>query len=128
MRNLNTPKHRVGVGSHVTGVRAHRQLGSPGLRGECVHDRKGVCHLHGQAIKNFKPGHVMTVGPGGVPKKKYTKKTYWVCDLDLNGMKKLRQPRLSTMMTQNDSGQGGDDNTVSVRDGAVPSTSKEGQN
>ena len=49
-------------------------------------------------------------------------------DLDLEGNKKMRQPTLSNLMTQNDSGRGGDDNSVSVRDGAVPSTSKEGQN
>ena len=50
---------------------------------------------------------------------------YWVCDLDLRGDKKLRQPSLKLMMTQ----RGGDDNRVAKGGGSSKfCTSKVGQN
>ena len=69
----------------------------------------GGCIQHGQGIEKFRPGHEMVVGTDGGLNKKYVKKKFWVCDLDLKGDKKLRQPALNFKMTQNDRKRGGDD-------------------
>ena len=88
----------------------------------------GVTSVHGQAVKKFRPGHELVVGPDGGMKKRYVKKTFWVCDLNQMGDKKLKQPVLSLMMTQNDR-KGGDDSPVAMGGGtSSSSTSKEGQN
>ena len=95
------------------------------MRRSCTYNKKGVCKQHGQWVKKWKPSHEMVVGADGVMKKRYTKKTYWVCDLDLRGDKKLRQPSLKLMMTQ----RGGDDNQVAKGGGSSKfCTSKVGQN
>ena len=80
-------------------------------------------------MKKFRPGHEMTVGPDGGLQKKYVRKPYWECDLDLMGNKKLKQPTLNfKMMTQNDR-RGGDDGPVTQGGGNCDlSTSKVGQN
>ena len=102
--------------------------GSPRLRMSCTYNKKGVCSQHGQGIKKFKPSHEMVVGPRGGLVKKYVKKYYWVCDLDLMGDVKLKQPRLNLMMTQNDR-RGGDGGQQTLGGGiGVSSTSKVGQN
>lgn len=104
------------------------QGGSPRLRMKCSYKRGGVCSVHGQAVKKFRPGHELVVGPDGGMKKRYVKKTFWVCDLNQMGDKKLKQPVLSLMMTQNDR-KGGDDSPVAMGGGtSSSSTSKEGQN
>ena len=112
------------------GDKSVSQGGSPRLRLKCTHDKRGVCGVHGQAVKKFRPGHEMIVGPDGGLKKKYVRKSYWKCDLDLMGEKKLKQPTLNfKMMTQNNRMGGCNDGPITTGGFEhVPSTSKVGQN
>ena len=124
-KKLATPGQRlVGRRKGVVGIGA-----SPRLRTSCTYSKAGICSQHGQGIEKFEPGHEMVVGKDGGLKKKYVKKKYWVCDLDLGGVKKLRQPSINFKMTQNDRKRGGDDDQT-VEGGGCSSlmTSKVGQN
>ena len=47
----------------------------------CVHDDKGVCHLHGQAQKKLKPRKVWAKGKNGLFGWKYARSTYYVCGM-----------------------------------------------
>ena len=87
-----------------------------------------MCSQHGQGIEKFEPGHEMVVGKDGGLKKKYVKKKYWVCDLDMESGEKLIQPSIVFKMTQNDRKRGGDDGpTVEGGGCSSLSTSKVGQ-
>ena len=66
----------------------------------CVHDKGGRCVLHGEgASLHWKPVRVTRVGEGGRRTSKITREYFYKCDLDLEGKKKLRQPRLSFVKT-----------------------------
>ena len=47
----------------------------------CVHDDKGVFHLHGQAQKKLKPRKVWAKGKNGLFGWKYARSTYYVCGM-----------------------------------------------
>ena len=92
----------------------------------CVYN-KGVCSLHGKAVKKLTTIPCMVTGPDGVKTKKYVKKTSYRCDLDANG-RKLRQPGLPFVrMTADDRRGGADDSSNGGWTTSNFSTSKEGQ-
>ena len=123
-KKLATPRQRlVGRSKGVVGIGA-----SPRLRTSCTYSKGGMCSQHGHGIEKFEPGHEMVVGKDGGLKKKYVKKKYWVCDLDMESGKKLRQPSINFKMTQNDR-KGGNDGSAAMGGGSSNlSTSKVGQN
>ena len=47
--------------------------------GPCSYSEGGVCHLHGQAQKKFKPGRRWTKGKNGLFSWRYCKTWYFVC-------------------------------------------------
>ena len=65
-------------------------------RGVCVHDKDGVCSIHGPgAVRKHKPGKKVTIlGPDGRPTFKMTKKYFYTCDVGEGG-RRLKQTRIS---------------------------------
>ena len=68
-----------------------------GLRGQllCVHDELGTCSIHGPGAREMFKGYwTMEKDEDGQPKKVRKKKTWFQCDVGVNGGN-LRQPKLS---------------------------------
>ena len=62
--------------------------------------RGGNCVEHGPGAKlKFKPGFKMTAGPGGEKTRTYCRKSYYECELDPRGKRKLKQTQLSFVKT-----------------------------
>ena len=87
----------------------------------CDHLRGGWCKTHGGgARKAWKHIVKEVVGPDGMTKKKYLKRVYYVCDIEMKTKGSLTQP-ISTFFSSNRQ-----DNTLGGRDSQF-STSTEGQ-
>ena len=62
----------------------------------CHYLKGGRCKEQGEGDrKHWKPLMTSYTGPDGEEKRKMTKKLCYVCDLNLNGKKKMKQTRLS---------------------------------
>ena len=68
-----------------------------------------MCLTHGKkATKKLKPSWTTEVGPDGTTRKKYVKKTFWVCDVGMLNGKILTQTRLPFTRTTVGVKRGGD--------------------
>ena len=77
---------RMRVVSRAGGLRGHLQ---------CVHDELGTCSIHGPGAKEMFRGYwAIEAGEDGQPKKVRKKRTWFQCDVGVNGGW-LRQPKLS---------------------------------
>ena len=66
-------------------------------RERCVHGKGGTCTIHGPGARRcWRPIPDISRGPGGEIVRKYSgrRETYYLCDVDRNGVLR-RQPRLS---------------------------------
>ena len=68
----------------------------------CVHDKQGVCTLHGEgALKLWRPSSRMVKGTrrGGVKTMKYEREYYFKCDLGERGRRRQMKLSFGTMKT-----------------------------
>ena len=67
----------------------------------CVYDDEGTCSIHGRGASKFwKPSRRMVkTRRGGIPKLRYEREHYFVCDLGTRGRGRLRQTTLSFWKT-----------------------------
>ena len=81
-------------------------------RVKCVYTKEGVCNYHGEGAKEHSKPIIEIYYEKGVKKRRVKEKiVQFVCDTDLSGKKKLKQPKISFIKKQI-SGEGGGDTTL----------------
>ena len=84
-------------------------------RVKCVYTKEGVCNYHGEGAKEHSKPIIEIYYEKGVKKRRVKERiVQFVCDTDLSGKKKLKQPKISFIKKQI-SGEGGGDTTLRTR-------------